>query len=182
MKREHKSAPSLRWAPHPGPSLPPFRSPSRCWIRTPAGRSCAVRCGLPGRARTCNRRLRRPVLYPVELRAAWEPDRGVGRGGGIRTRDLLVPNQLRYQAALRPERAGLYAACPARLALWAASTTPILHRSEQHLARLVALDGLAQPCQNLDATHHRGSRGNAIEPGFDPGKFVKIDALVLPRA
>src|SRR4051812_36993418 len=27
-----------------------------------------------------------------------------GRGGGIRTRDLLVPNQLRYQAALRPER------------------------------------------------------------------------------
>ena len=28
-----------------------------------------------------------------------------GRGGGIRTHDLLVPNQLRYQAALRPEAA-----------------------------------------------------------------------------
>ena len=28
-----------------------------------------------------------------------------GRGGGIRTRDLLVPNQLRYQAALHPEQA-----------------------------------------------------------------------------
>ena len=28
----------------------------------------------------------------------------IGRGGGIRTRDLLVPNQLRYQAALRPEQ------------------------------------------------------------------------------
>ncbi len=27
----------------------------------------------------------------------------IGRGGGIRTRDLLVPNQLRYQAALRPD-------------------------------------------------------------------------------
>jgi hypothetical protein len=26
-----------------------------------------------------------------------------GRGGGIRTRDLLVPNQLRYQAALHPD-------------------------------------------------------------------------------
>jgi hypothetical protein len=26
-----------------------------------------------------------------------------GRSGGIRTRDLLVPNQLRYQAALRSE-------------------------------------------------------------------------------
>ncbi len=25
--------------------------------------------GAPGRARTCNPRLRRPVLYPVELRA-----------------------------------------------------------------------------------------------------------------
>src|SRR5690625_3598744 len=27
-----------------------------------------------------------------------------GRGGGIRTRDPLVPNQMRYQAALRPEK------------------------------------------------------------------------------
>jgi hypothetical protein len=27
----------------------------------------------------------------------------VGRGGGIRTRDLLLPKQLRYQAALHPE-------------------------------------------------------------------------------
>ena len=26
-----------------------------------------------------------------------------GRGGGIRTHDHLVPNQVRYQAALRPE-------------------------------------------------------------------------------
>ena len=29
-----------------------------------------------------------------------------GRGGGIRTPDPLVPNQMRYQAALRPD-------CPA---------------------------------------------------------------------
>jgi hypothetical protein len=26
-----------------------------------------------------------------------------GRGGGIRTRDPLLPKQMRYQAALRPE-------------------------------------------------------------------------------
>ena len=26
-----------------------------------------------------------------------------GRGGGIRTHDPLVPNQMRYQAALRPD-------------------------------------------------------------------------------
>jgi hypothetical protein len=31
-----------------------------------------------------------------------------GRGGGIRTHDHLVPNQVRYQAALRPEQSALY--------------------------------------------------------------------------
>ena len=31
--------------------------------------------GAPGRTRTCNRRLRRPVLYPVELRAQREDSR-----------------------------------------------------------------------------------------------------------
>ncbi len=30
-----------------------------------------------------------------------------GRGGGIRTRDPLLPKQMRYQAALRPEQLGL---------------------------------------------------------------------------
>ena len=28
----------------------------------------------------------------------------IGRGGGIRTRDPLRPRQVRYQAALRPDR------------------------------------------------------------------------------
>ena len=32
-----------------------------------------------------------------------------GRGGGIRTRDPLHPMQVRYQAALRPERVPHYA-------------------------------------------------------------------------
>ena len=32
----------------------------------------------------------------------------VGRGGEIRTPDPLVPNQMRYQAALRPELQNLY--------------------------------------------------------------------------
>ncbi len=31
-----------------------------------------------------------------------------GRGGEIRTPDPLVPNQMRYQAALRPEQFDLY--------------------------------------------------------------------------
>ena len=59
-------------------------------------RRCAPR-GAPGRNRTCNRRLRRPVLYPVELRAL-----RVGRGRGIRTPDILLPKQARYQTALYP--------------------------------------------------------------------------------
>jgi hypothetical protein len=30
-----------------------------------------------------------------------------GRGGGIRTPDPLVPNQMRYQTALRPDKVSL---------------------------------------------------------------------------
>ena len=29
--------------------------------------------------------------------------KSIGRGGGIRTHDPLLPKQMRYQAALRPE-------------------------------------------------------------------------------
>ena len=73
--------------------------------------------GTPDRTRTCYPRLRRPVLYPDELRArSWilEPkivSVGVrtsqtdsfGRGDRIRTYDILVPNQARYRAALHPD-------------------------------------------------------------------------------
>ena len=53
------------------------------------------------------------MLYPVELRA---PNlkliasagsvylQKIGRGGRIRTADPLLPKQLRYQAALHPEK------------------------------------------------------------------------------
>ena len=77
-----------------------------CWLET------NIHCiGAPGRNRTCNRRLRRPVLYPVELRAL-SPDCRIeptiqklhrnGRGRGIRTPDILLPKQARYQTALYP--------------------------------------------------------------------------------
>ncbi len=63
--------------------------------------------GVPDRDRTCNPQLRRLVLYPIELRAqssrAYPYQRIViGRGGEIRTPDILVPNQARYQATLHP--------------------------------------------------------------------------------
>ena len=61
--------------------------------------------GPPDRIRTCDPRLRRPMLYPAELRAARQlskrgPKRG--RGEGIRTPDILLPKQARYRTALRP--------------------------------------------------------------------------------
>src|SRR6185436_20001604 len=71
--------------------------------------------GAPDRIRTCYPRLRRPVLYPDELRAhplahpgllqgrcAKVDNRPRGRGGGIRTPDILLPKQVRYQTALHP--------------------------------------------------------------------------------
>jgi hypothetical protein len=42
---------------------------------------------------------------------AWQQQNGpggpVGRGGGIRTHGLFVPNEARYQTALRPDFTGL---------------------------------------------------------------------------
>ena len=71
--------------------------------------------GTPGRARTCNPRLRRPMLYPVELRAqsaSLPPMTHVlqgngkvgirGRGREIRTPDFLLPKQARCQTAPYP--------------------------------------------------------------------------------
>ena len=47
------------------------------------------------------------MLYPTELRAhTYEPKLRTknGRSGGIRTPDILLPKQARYQAALHSER------------------------------------------------------------------------------
>ena len=43
------------------------------------------------------------MLYPDELRALIV----IGRGGEIRTPDILLPKQTRYQAALHPEKPSL---------------------------------------------------------------------------
>ena len=59
--------------------------------------------GAPDRNRTCNRRLRRPMLYPVELQAqSLSAERVAGRGRGIRTPDFCVPNATLYQTELYP--------------------------------------------------------------------------------
>ena len=66
--------------------------------------------GLSGGDRTPDPQLRRLLLYPTELRTEMKKGLGkrglfcfCGRGDRIRTYDPLVPNQMRYQAALRPD-------------------------------------------------------------------------------
>ncbi len=60
--------------------------------------------GLPGGDRTHDPQLRRLMLYPTEIRAETRrTSLKYGRGERIRTFDPLVPNQMRYQAALRPD-------------------------------------------------------------------------------
>ena len=56
--------------------------------------------GLPGGNRTPDPQLRRLLLYPTELRAVVQD----GRGDMIRTCDPLLPKQMRYQTALRPDQ------------------------------------------------------------------------------
>ena len=57
--------------------------------------------GTPCRIRTRDLRLRRPLLYPTELRAHVTAVNN-GRGREIRTPDILLPKQARYQTALYP--------------------------------------------------------------------------------
>ncbi len=89
-----------------------------------------LKFGLPDRNRTCNPQLRRLVLYPVELRAdgytfetqtsftnlkvlykrfkqrpLYFTAKVYGRRGEIRTPDILLPKQARYQATLHAEEA-----------------------------------------------------------------------------
>ena len=68
--------------------------------------------GTPCRIRTRDLRLRRPLLYPAELRAHVTAVNN-GRGREIRTPDILLPKQARYQTALYPDI--LYKACAKRL-------------------------------------------------------------------
>ena len=88
--------------PHPSPNVR-------------ATHPCRNKLGAPDRNRTCNRRLRRPMLYPVELRAHESSlaHRAVpsglqprterhGRGRGIRTLDIQLPKLALYQAELYP--------------------------------------------------------------------------------
>ena len=96
--------------------LPRIRSAKVHW--TVAG--AADSTGAPDRNRTCNHRLRRPVLYPLSYGRLLQLYRrprnrrilprkrqrrdcaGTGRGRGIRTPDILLPKQARYQTALYP--------------------------------------------------------------------------------
>ena len=106
------------------------RVPAPC-VRTARAGS---EVGLPGGDRTPDNRLRRPVLYPTELRAETgrssrcngtrrismtriqkKPTvgelfcRNFGRSTRIRTLDPLVPNQVRYQTAPHSDKSQIIA-------------------------------------------------------------------------
>ena len=51
----------------------------------------------------------------------------IGRGGEIRTPDILVPNQARYQATLHPEETELYAFCGKRSICSGSIWLPLKH-------------------------------------------------------
>jgi hypothetical protein len=75
-------------------------------LRGAMRRAQSAATGAPGRTRTCDPRLRRPMLYPAELRAhperPWSLAARDGRGREIRTPDPLLPKQMRYQTAPCP--------------------------------------------------------------------------------
>jgi hypothetical protein len=54
---------------------------------------------LLSRRRKCNTRLLKALRHDLQKSQKWKN----GRGERIRTSDPLVPNQVRYQTALRPE-------------------------------------------------------------------------------
>ena len=66
-----------------------FVGPVRSTVREPSG--------APGRNRTCDPRLRRPMLYPTELRAPWGKN---GGEGGIRTPGRDEPSAVFKTAAI----------------------------------------------------------------------------------
>ena len=57
---------------------------------------------VPDRTRTCDLRIRNPLLYPAELRARNLIELKNGRGGQIRTDDPSLPKRVRYQLRHAP--------------------------------------------------------------------------------
>ena len=110
VDREHPGYWGGRWGLNPRPpesqsgALPTELRPPLKLSLSPRG--TALKTGTPDRNRTCNPRLRRPMLYPIELRAlnsSVKRATKIGRGREIRTPDILLPKQARYQTALYPD-------------------------------------------------------------------------------
>ena len=103
-----------RGEPREGCILNDWNRLAKRWPVKRSGRAAPrvlPRCpdGLPGGTRTPDPRLRRPPLYPAELQAEETSDCAMTamavefRGDQIRTDDPLLPKQVRYQAAPRPD-------------------------------------------------------------------------------
>ena len=83
-----------------------FDTDSHRWRLAAAIASSVRRTSQPAAAQRTKRRAARAACRVAGERdgiAEWNARRS-GRGGGIRTHDPLPPRQMRYQAALRPDR------------------------------------------------------------------------------
>jgi hypothetical protein len=63
---------------------------------------------VPGKIRTCDLRIRNPLLYPTELRAHYIKN---GRGGKTRTCDPSLPKRVRYQLRYAPTKHFITISC-----------------------------------------------------------------------
>ena len=129
-----------------------------------------LRGGAPGRTRTPDRRLRRPLLYPAELLAHY------GRGERIRTSDPLCPRQVRYQAALRPDEGGYLARAAGgcnRKALGSVAVDCSAAHRLSTTRRSLAKPAIQQrqPRPRRVSERHRGRRGpsRSCHPGHGKG-------------
>src|SRR5437867_9488204 len=127
----------------------------------------------PQRAIGCDREIGGPVIRHATHSTA--PNDGLCRGGRIRTGDLLVPNQTRYQAALHPAGNGpivLERALAERLRL----RVRVLGRWRLRVVILEDLcaDALAEigPPLRIGGRRPRLSQVGLVNDAYDQGPFV----------
>ena len=137
--------PLLAWTM--GPDAPrPCGVTSIAAARVPAGQGALW--GITSAVETEVRAIAPPMSLPIaavrSMRPQWTPVSAIGdgRGGRIRTCDPLLPKQMRYQAALRPDKTRILAqAACVRRAAWPPScdTLPTLRADRP-------VSGLAGTC------------------------------------
>ena len=106
----------------------------------------------------------------------------IGRGGGIRTPDPLLPKQMRYQTALRPDGMyRLYREMGLRLfvAVTASMGWHVLHYGCMSMSsQMTSRTGIAKPgdsaCQHETSCHVRNTDSTSSGPRGDPRRRNRL--------